>query len=123
MLTPCIVDEAQRRRLPTGAKHRFCRLHEGAQLGVAIGRLADRFTVDPERDIVQEHAAVHFSQVDPALYCIAERVERARHVMPVHPEVERKVVACPRRDADERQPVGSCGCCHDCKGPIATSHP
>ncbi len=122
VLTPCIIDQAERRRLATGAKHRFCRLHQGAHFGVAIARLADRFTVDTEGDIVQEHPAVHFGQVDPALYCIAERVERTCHVMPVHPEVERKVVSCPRGDADERQLVGSCGCCHDGKGPIATSH-
>jgi hypothetical protein len=123
VLTACIVDEAQCRRLPARAKHPIRRLHQGAELGVAVGRLADRFTVDPERNIVQEHAAVHFGQVDPALHCIAERVERASHITPVHPEVQREMVACPRRDADERQPMGSCGCCHDCKGPVATSHP
>ena len=74
MLTPGIVDEAQCRRLRTRAKHPFCRLHEGAHLGVAIGRLADRFTVDPERDIVQKHAAVHLGQVDPALYTVAQQL-------------------------------------------------
>ncbi len=123
MLPSYVVDEAQRRCPSTGAGHPIGRLHKSADLGVAIGRMADRLTVDPERDVVHECAAVHFCQVDPPLYPIGERVERARHVLPIHSEVEREVVSCPGRDADERHPMRGGGRCHDRKGPVATSHP
>ncbi len=81
------------------------RLEERARLGVPVGRLSNRVAVDPERDVVEEEAAVHLRDVDPALDTVAERVERADHVVSIDPEVEREVVARPGRDADEREPV------------------
>src|SRR5215472_16695107 len=53
-----VVDQAQRGCLPARAQHIVRGRQERAHLGVAVGRLADRLTVDPERDVVEEHAAV-----------------------------------------------------------------
>ena len=105
MLAPQVVDQAQRRRLRARAHHLSRGRQQRAHLGVAVGRAADRLAVDPERDVVEEHAAVHLRHVDLALDPAGERVQRAGQVVPVHAHVEREVVARPGRDAHERDPV------------------
>ena len=93
VLAPQVVDQVQRRRLPAGAHHLGCGLQEGTHLGIAVGRAADRVSVDPQRGVVEECAPVHLCHVDLALDPVGERVESADHVVPVHPHVEREVVA------------------------------
>ena len=73
------------------------------QLRVAIALPLDRLRVEPERDVVDEHAAVDLGEVDPALAPVDERVERADDVVAIHAEVEREVVAGPGRDARVRK--------------------
>jgi Tfp pilus assembly protein FimV len=60
-----------------------------------MGRLADRLAVDPERDVSRNARPFTSAQVDPPFHAVGERVERADHVMPVHPEVEAKWVRVP----------------------------
>ena len=97
-----IVDEAQFGHLSVGGEHLLRGLHKGARLGVAISRPANRLAVDPQRHVVEERAAVDLGQVDLALHGIGERLERAQHVLSVHPDVEGEVVARSRRNTDER---------------------
>ena len=68
-------------------------------------RLLNRVAVDPERHVVEEHAAVHLRHVDAALDAVGERVERADQIAPIDAQVEREVVAGAGRNAHERQPV------------------
>ena len=49
-----------------------------SRLGISVGRLLNRVAVDPQRDVVEEQAAVHLGHVDPALDAVGERVERSR---------------------------------------------
>ena len=84
-------------------------LHQSAHLGIAIGRQANRLAVDPERHVVEKRVTVDFGQVNLALHRVGERLERTEHVLPVHPEVERKMVACPSRNTDEGKAVRSGG--------------
>ena len=100
-----VVDEAQRRRLGGRAEPCARRGQQRAHLRVTVRRLLDRVAVDPERDVVQEGAAVHLRHVDAALEPVRERVERAHRVAPVHAEIQREVVASAGRDADEGEPV------------------
>ena len=60
MLSPGIVDEAQRRHLSVRSEHLLGGRNEGARLGIAIGRPANRLTVDPERHVVEKSATVDF---------------------------------------------------------------
>ncbi len=122
MLAPGIVGDKQVRCPATRAQYLLRGFQESAHLGIAVGRLLDRIAVDAERDIVEEQPAVYLRHVDPALDPVTECVERARHVMPVHPHVEREVVARPGRNADERKPVRGGGRGHDSQRPITTSH-
>ena len=123
MLSSGVVDEAQRRHSPTGTKHPARRLRQGADLRVAIAGLPDCLSVDAEGDVVQEDAAVHFAHVDQALHPIRERVKSPGHVLPVHTEVQREVVARPDRDADEGQPMRRGDCCYVRERPVAARHP
>jgi hypothetical protein len=54
---------------------------------------------------------------------VGERVESADHVVPVHTDVEREVVARAGRDAHKRDPVRSRHCGYDRQRPVATGHP
>ena len=83
------------------------RLEERARLGVPVGRLPNSVAVDPERDVVEEEAAVHLRDVDPALDAVGERVERAEQVVAIDAEVEREVVARAGGHADEREPCAT----------------
>jgi hypothetical protein len=123
VLAPQVVDQVQRRRLPAGAHHLGCGLQEGTHLGIAVGRAADRVSVDPQRGVVEECAPVHLCHVDLALDPVGECVESADHVVPVHPHVEREVVACPGRDTHKWNAVRSRHRGHDRQRPVATGHP
>ena len=123
MLSPGVVDQAQRRHAPTRTKHPARRLRQGADLRVAIAGLLDCLSVDAEGDVVQEDAAVHFAHVDQALHPIRERVKSPGHVLPVHTEVQRKMVPRPDRDAHERQPLRRSDCRHVRERPVAARHP
>ena len=97
-----------------------CRLQQRLRLGVAVRRLSNRVAVDPERDVVEEQAAVHLRHVDPAFDAVGERVERPDQIMPIDAEVEREVVARAGGNADERKLVCSSGGRHDGEGSVAT---
>ena len=122
VLAPRVVDQAQRGCLPARAQHLLRGRQERAHLGVAVGRLADRLTVDPERDVVEEHAAVDLCHVDLALDPVGERVERAGQVVPVHAQVEREMVAGPGRQARERDSVRSGHRGHHGQRSVAAGH-
>jgi hypothetical protein len=122
MLAPQVVEQVQRGHHSAWTEHPLCGFQERAQLGIAIFRPADRVAVDPERDVVEERAAVDLRHVDLALNPVGERVERADHIMPVRSHIEREVVARPGWDAHERDPArGRCRG-HDRERPVAASH-
>jgi hypothetical protein len=123
VLAPQVVDQVQRRRLRAGAHHLGRGLQEGTHLGIAVGPAADRVSVDPQRGVVEEGTPVHLCHVDPALDPVGERVESADHVVPVHPHVEREVVARPGRDTHKWNAVRSRHRGHDRERPVATGHP
>jgi hypothetical protein len=54
---------------------------------------------------------------------MGERVKSPSHVLAVHTEVERKMVACAAGDADEGQPMRRRDCCHDRERPVAARYP
>jgi hypothetical protein len=62
----------------------------------------DERGVEAERDVVQEAALAGAADVDPPFLAV-ERLECGEWVVPVEPEVARKVVARPVRHDDERQ--------------------
>ena len=101
------------------SEHLRGRLQQRARLGVAVGRLPNGVAVDPERDVVEEEAAVHLGHVDPALDAVGERVERADQIAAVDADVEREVVAGAGGNADERKAVRESGCGHDGERPVA----
>jgi hypothetical protein len=68
-------------------------VQQGAQLGLAVSGLLDRLGIEPERDVVDEDAAVHLCQVDSALPAVDERVQGTDDVVTVNAEVEREVVS------------------------------
>ena len=86
-----------------GSEHLGHGVEQGPQLRVAVALALDRVGVEPERDVVDEHAPVDLGQVDAALAAVDERVERADDVVAIDAEVEREVVACARRHARVRQ--------------------
>ena len=78
------------------------------QLGVPVALALDCLGVEPERDVVDEHAAVDLGQVDAALPSGDEGVEGADDVVAVDPQIEREVVAGAGRDAGEGEVVLGC---------------
>ena len=122
MLAPDIVGEKQVGCRATRAQYLPRGFQKSTHLVIAVGRLLDRIAVDAKRDVVEEQPAVHLGHVDPALNPVTECVERAGHVMPVHPDVEREVVARPGRNANERKLVRGGGSGHDSERPVTTSH-
>jgi hypothetical protein len=122
MLAPDIVGEKQVRCTATGAEHLLRGLQKSAYLVVAVGGLLDSIAVNPKRDVVEEHPAVDLGHVHTTLDPITESIERAGHIMPVHPHVEREVIARPGGDAHERKLVRSRGSGHDSERPITTCH-
>src|SRR5512132_231857 len=68
----------------TRPEHFRRRLQQRARLGVAVGRLPNRVSVDPERRVVEKDAAVYFRRVDPALDAVGERIERAEQVAAIN---------------------------------------
>ena len=114
-----VVHELQVDRGGARSEHLRGRLQQRARLRVAVRRLPNRVAVDPERDVVEEEAAVHLRHVDPALDPVGERVERADQIAAVDAEVEREVVAGAGGNADERKPVRERGCCDDGERPVA----
>ena len=123
VLAPQVVDRVQRRRLRARAHHLGCGPQESTHLGIAAGWLANGITVDPQRSVVEERAAVHLGHVDLALDPAGERVESADQVVPVHAQVKREVVVRPGRNAHKRNAVRSRRCGHDRQRPVATGHP
>ena len=99
------------------------RLQQRARLGVAVGRLPNRVAVDPERDVVEEEAAVHLRHVDAALDAVGEGVERADEIVAVDADVEREMVAGAGGNADEREAVRESGCGHDGERSVAAGDP
>ena len=88
-----------------GAEHVGHGVEQRAQLGVAVALALDRLGVEPERDVVDEHAPVDLGQVDGSLAAVDERVEGADDVVAVDAEVEREVVARAGGNAGVRQPA------------------
>ena len=80
------------------SEHFRHRLEDRPQLRVAIFLPLDRLRIEPERDVVDEDAAVDLGQVDAALATVDECVESADDVFAIHPEVKCEVVAGPCRD-------------------------
>ena len=119
MLAPGIIGEKHRGLPCAGAYYGLRGFQEGADLGLAVGRPLDRVPVDAERDVVEEQPAVYVRYVDPPLDAVAERIQCAGQVLPVHSHVEREVVARPGGNAYERQTVRCCDHGHDCQRPIA----
>ena len=99
------------------------RLEQRAGLRVAVRRLPNGLAVDPERDVVEEEAAVHLRHVDPALDAVGERVERPDQIAAIDAEVEREVVTGAGGDADERKPVCKGGCSDDGERSVAAGDP
>ena len=122
VLAPGIVGQKQGRRTRTRTQYLFRGLEQGAHLRIAVGRPLDRIAVDAERHIVEKQPAVYLCHVNPTLYPVAERVERPTHVVAVHPHVEREVIACPCRNAHEREVVRGGGRGHDREGAVPASH-
>jgi hypothetical protein len=122
MLAPEVVSDEQVRCPATGAQYLLGGFQKSTHLGIAVGRLLNRIPVDAERDVVEEESAVCLGHVDPAFDPVTECVERAEHVIPVYPHVEREVVTRPGGDAHEREVVRRGGCAHDGERPITTCH-
>ena len=123
MWAALVVHELQVDRGGARPEHVRGRLQQRSRLGVAVGRLPNGVAVDPERDVVEEEAAVHLGHVDPALDPVGERVERADQIAAIDAEVEREVVAGAGGDADERKPVRESGCGHDGERSVAAGDP
>ena len=104
-----VVHELQVDRGGARPEHVRGRLQQRARLGVTVGRLPNGVAVDPERDVVEEEAAVHLRHVDPALDPVGERVERADEIVAIDAEVECEMVARAGGNADEGKSVRECG--------------
>jgi hypothetical protein len=63
--------------------------------GIAVTGILDGFTVESQRDVVDERAPVDLAEIDAALTTVDERVERSGDVVAVDTQIERKVVAGP----------------------------
>ena len=82
-----------------GAEHVGHGVEQRAQLRVAILVVLDGLGVEPERDVVDEHAPVDLGEVHDPLAAVDERVQGADDVVAVDAEVEREVVARAGGDA------------------------
>ena len=100
---PAVVDQPEARRGRARAEHLCGRREQGARLRVAVARLVYGIAVDPDRDVVQEKAAVDLGDVDAALDALRERIERPDRVAAVDARVQREVVSRTGGDADERE--------------------
>ena len=87
-----VVDDLHRGRRRLRGDHRVRGREQGAELRLAVGRLLHGVPVEPERDVVEEQAAVHQAYVDAPFDPVGERAERAYDIAPVDPEVLREVV-------------------------------
>ena len=90
---PARAGPAQVELAAVGAEHVGHGVEQRAQLRVAVALALDGLGVEPERDVVDEHAPVDLGQVHGALAAVDERVEGADDVVAVDAEVEREVVA------------------------------
>ena len=88
-----------------GAEHVWHRVEQRADLRVAVAAALDRLGVEPERDVVDEHAAIDLGEVDTPLPSVDKGVERPHDVVAVDTEVEREVVAGAGGHAGVRQPT------------------
>ena len=122
VLASHVVNQPQRWHLCAWAEHLLGGLQECVRLGISIGGAADRVAVDPERDVVDKHPAIHFCHVDPTLEPVrrTHRARRSHRADP--PQIAREVVAGPSRDADERKPMRGCYSGHDRHRPVAPGH-
>ncbi len=80
------------------------RVEDRAELGVAVAGPLDRLGVEPQRDVVDEHLAVHLGEVHDTLAAVDEGVEPPDDVVAIDSQVEGEVVAGPRRDAGIGKP-------------------
>ena len=90
---------AQVEPLALGPEHLRHRVEDRPQLRVAVALPLHRLGVEPERDVVDEDAAVDLGQVDAALATVDKCLEGADDVVAVDAEVEGEVIPGPGRDA------------------------
>ncbi len=102
---PARAGPAQVELAAAGAEHVRHGVEQRAQLRVAIALSLDGLGIEPERDVVHEHAPVDLGQVHGSLAAVHERVEGADDVVAVDAEVEREVVARAGGHARVRQPA------------------
>ena len=102
---PARAGPAQVELAAAGAEHVRHGVEQRAYLRVAVALALDGLGVEPERDVVDEHAAVDLGQVDGSLAAVDERIEGADDVVAVDAEVEREVVARAGGHARVGQPV------------------
>jgi hypothetical protein len=76
-----------------GSEHFRHGVEQRAQLRIAVLLVLDGLGIDPERDVVDEHAPVDLREVDGALATVDERIECSDDLVAVDAEVEREVVA------------------------------
>ena len=81
-----------------------------------------RLRVEPQRDVVDEHAPVDLGEIHAALAAVDERVERADDIVAVDSEIQREMVSRARRNAGVGQVElrGDRG--DDRLRPVATRH-
>jgi carbamate kinase len=93
-----------------------------SQLRVPVRRPLHGFAIEPERDVVHERPAVHLGEVDDAFDAVDQRFEGADDVVAIDAEIEREMVAGPRRHAGVRERVLGCDRRHDRLRPVAARH-
>jgi hypothetical protein len=94
----------------------------GPQLRVPVLRGPHDRGVDPQRGVVDEHAAVDLRQVDAPLRAVGERVQRADDVVAVQAEVEGEVVPRPSGHHYVRDAVRRGHGRHQGLRPVAARH-
>ena len=102
---PARAGPAQVELAAVGTEHVRHGVEQRAQLRVAIALALDGLGVEPERDVVHEHAPVDLGQVDDSLAAVDERVEGADDVVAIDSEVQREVVPGAGGNAGVRQPA------------------
>ena len=88
-----------------GPEHVGHGVEQCAQLCVAVALALDRLGVEPERDVVHEHAVVDLGQVHDSLAAVHERVEGADDVVAIDSEVQCEVVPGAGGNAGVGQPA------------------